>query len=270
MSHQHRRRFGLRGLVIALLVLLPSGPLMADMGSTRYTIDFSKPEEAAKKARWSDPQLIETTTDGLGWEGEGKSKRDMWIESEPIAVGLWWRPTHSVSIQATLDPPGRYTFTRNSVAFPSGSLFVRYSPDARNWSSWQVLNRPTPKDRTDPKQQYVGRLGVPRRDMERYNDYLRQYMALDVPWKSDEEATVKWILEQEPDFFEKSLPFIGYVQFLYEASLPGGQRLKELRFEIEWGVGGIHAIPRDGFVHRESGPWRFRAKESRDAENREP
>ena len=32
---------------------------------------------------------------------------------------------------------------------------------------------------------------------------VSEYSSLDVPWKSDEEAAVKWILEREPDFFEK-------------------------------------------------------------------
>ena len=36
---------------------------------------------------------------------------------------------------------------------------------------------------------------------------LSQYSTLDVPWKSDEEATVRWILERNPEFFSKQDPF---------------------------------------------------------------
>lgn len=281
MSHHDRLRFGVRGLVIALLVLLPSGPLLAEISSTtRYTVDFTKPEEAAKKARWSPHEHFEATVEGLGWDGESRSRRDVWVESEPIGVGLWWRPTQSVSIRAKIEPRGNF----------QGRMFARFCPDARNWSSWQMLNLQAPKDRPDPKDRagaiphYVGRLAVPHRDMNRYDEYLRQYMALDVPWTSDEEAAVKWILKQEPDFFEETLPFVGHVQFLYEARPYGGQRLRALRFEMGWAVSGIHSLPRLGSVsglesalldgttyyQMNSDPWKFRAEESRDAENDEP
>jgi len=167
-------------------------------------------------------------------------------------------------------------------------MFVRFSPDARNWSNWQVLVRQAPRDRPDPKDRadatphYVGRLAVPRRDTERYDEYLRQYRALDVPWTSDEEAAVKWILEQEPDFFERALPFVGYVQFLYEARPYGGQRLKALRFEMGWTVSGIHSPPRkgsapndlfvlpDGDFYMDFTHWKFRAQPSTDAADEQP
>lgn len=279
MSHQHQRRFALRALVIALLVLLPSGPLLATISSTtRYTIDFTRPEEAATKARWSPAERIEATAEGLGWDGETRSRRDIWVQSQPIGVGLWWRPAQSVSIRAKIEPRGDF----------HGTMFARFSPDARNWSNWQVLVRQAPRDRPDPKDRadatphYVGRLAVPRRDTERYDEYLRQYRALDVPWTSDEEAAVKWILEQEPDFFERALPFVGYVQFLYEARPYGGQRLKALRFEMGWTVSGIHSLPRkgsapndlfvlpDGDFYMDFTPWKFRAQPSTDAADEQP
>ena len=60
-------------------------------------------------------------------------------------------------------------------------------------------------------------VGIPERELRQYQGYLEQYSKLDVPWTSDEEAAVRWILKQQPDFFERSLPFIGYIEFLFDA-----------------------------------------------------
>ena len=89
---------------------------------------------------------------------------------------------------------------------------------------------------------------------------MRQYSTLDVPWKSDEEAAVQWILKSQPDFFAQHQPFIGYVQFLYEASLAGGQRIDHLDVDVSFGVNGLHQVAKDPKVSRNrDGPWRYRA-----------
>jgi hypothetical protein len=73
---------------------------------------------------------------------------------------------------------------------------------------------------------------------------------------------VKWILLQDPQFFSKSIPFVGYVQFLYEISLPAGQRITECHVEASFGVGGMHQPPKDKKLYdeRDNIPWRFKAK----------
>jgi hypothetical protein len=83
---------------------------------------------------------------------------------------------------------------------------------------------------------------------------------MDVPWRSDEEAAVRWILQKQPDFFEKNLPFVGYVQFRMEGSMPGSQRIKKIRMQLDWMVGGLHALPKnpDDEKNRD-GAWRFEA-----------
>ena len=104
-------------------------------------------------------------------------------------------------------------------------------------------------------------LRVPYREAARYQtlrlDYSRRE---DVPWSSDEEALVKDILKREPKFFERSTPFIGYVQFLYEAQLHGGQRLKGLQAEVSWSVSGKHHPPKEESSRNgRDVPWRFKA-----------
>jgi hypothetical protein len=51
------------------------------------------------------------------------------------------------------------------------------------------------------------------------------------------------------------------VQFLYECGFHGGQRLTKLEAEAAWGVGGIHAVPKDETVYKDrDGPWRYKAQ----------
>jgi hypothetical protein len=71
---------------------------------------------------------------------------------------------------------------------------------------------------------------------------------------------VKDLLRTDPAFFEKQLPFIDYVQFLYEGGLKGGERIRALCVEISWAVSGLHTIPKDKKVEENrNGPWRFKA-----------
>ena len=83
---------------------------------------------------------------------------------------------------------------------------------------------------------------------------------MEVPWASDEEAAVKWILkEKNPNFLEEDIPFVGYLQFRYESSLRGGERLKGIKINASYGVGGLHSTPNDESVYKDQdGPWRFK------------
>ena len=85
-----------------------------------------------------------------------------------------------------------------------------------------------------------------------------------LPWKSDEEALVKWILKKDPEFFSHSIPFIGYLQFLYETSLSKGLRITKFYAIANFGVGGLGSLPKDendnNYKGRDDFPWRFIAK----------
>jgi hypothetical protein len=60
--------------------------------------------------------------------------------------------------------------------------------------------------------------------------------------------------------FERPPPFIGYVQFLYEAQLRGGQKVKGLQVDVDWWLGGKHHPPKDeGARKGREVPWRFKA-----------
>jgi len=260
-------------ILLLLATIASLYPAYADMMENRdVVLDFTNREQIIERAKWSDPQYVVLTEKGLSLvmdERDGvppgeyhKVSRDIWIETtDPIAVGWSWRPVYSMHIRAERFPSGEFTFGENSVAYPSGTLYVRYSPDSVHWSTWQAIDVQAPKDKTSPRQIYSGIIGVPNRERAEYSALTSEYSKKDVPWKSDEEAAVKWILETEPDFFEQHLPFIGYVQFLYEVSLRGDESIQKLDINLNYGAGGMHSIPKDKEIYEDhKGPWRFKAK----------
>jgi hypothetical protein len=239
----------IRVLVAFVLMpfLFPSAAALAEIdSSTGYTLDLTKPKEAAEKAEWSDPDKIKATGEGLGWgRRDDKGSRDVWLQTEPIGLGYSWRPTSIASIKATVEGDGA-----------DGLMYAHYSADGKRWTTWQLLEASG-----DGPGVFHGTLRVPYRDAARYHELRLEYTRRgDVPWVSDEEALVKDILQREPKFFEKSTPFIGYVQFLYETQLRGGQRMKGLRAEAAWFLGGMHQPPKDPAVKKgRDVPWRFKA-----------
>ena len=254
--------------LLTAFVLLGMVPLARAgiLGMSDLKIDFTKPATATEKATWSDPQHLGCTEQGFGWDGDAKSSRDGWIETTPVSIGVSWRPTSAAHIRVKLQtnyPPIEATGP-NSKAFYVPSIYVRHSPDREHWSDWQPLD--ISEDAGQPGTVlFTTRLGVPRRDSSDYYDRLRIWSRRDdVGWASDEEAFCTWLVEQDPEYFEKHRPFVGHVQFLMEDSFRGGQRLKSFDAEISWAVSGIHTLPKDPPAERkhfegeggDSG-WRF-------------
>lgn len=221
---------------------------------------FADRADASAKARWLEPELTISAA-GLGWDGDAASFREGWIETTPIAVGLSWRPARSVSLGVQLEPElGEITFGNGQKSAPYiGEIYVRYSPDTTHWSSWQLLQ---PSDPTSRQRRFEGRITVPGVEQKEYMKLLSQYAKLDVPWASDEDAAVRWILRSRPDLFSRHLPFIGYVQLRYEGSFPGGQRVRSLKIELTYVIGGMHTPPkyRDAYRDRHLEPWSLTAE----------
>lgn len=198
---------------------------------------------------------------GLGFDGAVNTAIELSLETtKPFAIGTSWRPTRSAHITVEIVPPKKEVKLPNGQKYTpySGNFFVRYSPDSKNWSSWQVLEPQKEKSVWE----YAGNITVSQKESKKYQDYIYKYHKEDVPWKSDEEAAVKWILEKEPDFFRKGIPFIDYLQFLLETSLNGNQRIQKIKISVSSSVGGMSTIPKDGKYQdgRSSIPWRFKAK----------
>jgi hypothetical protein len=237
-------------------------------GFKQLSVDLTNPTTAANGATWSEPDKLTVSKDGLGWDGEAANSRDGWIRTKPLALGLSWRPPSAVSVRVTIQPlPSEITLINGQKTAPyGGDVYDRYSPDRRNWSSWQALQRAeleTPAEKKNPGRHFSATVRVPYRQRAEYGKRLSEYSTLDVPWKSDEEAAVRWILSRDPDFFAKQIPFIGSIEFLFEGNLYGGQRIRSLHAEISYGMSGLHLAPKDESVRkdRNSVPWRFKAQE---------
>jgi hypothetical protein len=255
-------------LFLMLYALLAADTSYADIIDFKHlSIDLTNSDDATAKASWSDPNRITVSKDGLGWDGDRVSSMDGWIQTKPIALGMSWRPTYAISVRCAIQPPSReFTLDNGQKSTPdAGDVYVRFSPDRVHWSTWQALERAEPQsadEKKTPGRYYNGTVRVAYRDRSEYSKLLSDYSERDVPWKSDEEAAVKWIIGRDADFFAKHIPFIGYVEFLYEPGFYGGQRIRNFKADISYGMGGMHAIPKDESVTKNRDvPWRFEGKE---------
>jgi len=249
------------GLLIWLVASVSARASIVDC--KRLTIDFSDEKEAAAKAQWSEPERITIAKNGLGWDGDPKTSRDGWFMTTPLALGFSWRPTISASITATIQPvPEEVKLNDGSVYTPwRGQLYVRYSADIRHWSSWQALAADEQALKDKKGIVFSGVAQVPALARKDYDKLIAEYSRMDVPWGSDEEAAVKWILAKNPKYFETATPFVGYVQFLYEAYFYGNQRIVSFSADIGYGMGGTHVAPKDKSVYQKMNiPWRFKAE----------
>lgn len=225
-------------------------------GGDSQSIDFTKMSKDDLRVSFEPADKLTLTKQGLGWDGDAKSEYVGSFTTAPIATGTAWRPAAGVTLVGTVCPVSQVF--RSGVW--RGQLFVRYSPDKKHWSSWQVLQNTTEPKPGDKGTEFSGRLHVPQIERHRYDELIQQYHKLDVPWGSDEEAAVKWILQKQSDFFAKNLPFIGYIQFHFEGPFRGGQRITSFDYSISWGIGGLHLPPKDPNARKNSeGPWRFDA-----------
>jgi hypothetical protein len=245
-------------LILVILCVTPGICSAQILGSESLTIDFTKPEDAKKKATWGDRAKLAITDKGLGWDGEQNALREGWIQTQALAVGLSWRAAQSVSVNVVIRPAPRVIKLPNGQQSTPGPgfVFVRHSPDRKHWSSWQFL-----KDVSDKKDRsFSGRVRIPSRDREEYGRLGEEYHKLDVPWKSDEEAFAVWVVKRQPDFFREHKPFIGYVQFLFEESFWGGRRITHFEASASFALNGMASIPRDKDADKDRDmPWRFRA-----------
>ncbi|MBL7214372.1 MAG: hypothetical protein ISS71_01705 [Phycisphaerae bacterium] len=238
--------------------------------SDEFTVDFTDPNAIREHTvTWTPQKKVQQTDEGLVFPNPSNATSvDFGLLTKPYAIGLSWRPTYGATLGVELTPLGEETKFSGGTLHPSFySVYVRYSPDLKNWSSWHALQDKHPDWQARKKagiHQFYIQLQVPHKERQKYNDYFSQYLKMDVPWQSDEEAMVKWMLTKEPDFFKKHIPFIGYIQFLCEASMWANQPLSQMKISIGWGVGGLHSLPKDESVYknRDNIPWRYKSPDT--------
>ena len=225
-------------------------------------INLADPNEAKSKTIWSEPSHIDVNSAGLGWNGEDNACRDFWLQSKEMSIGLSWRPAQGAQIRVEIVRPLKEIRLPNGQTYTpyAGSVYMRHSPDAKHWSSWEIMESSGEKD---GKCIFTAKMGIPQRNRSEYDKYMMQYSKLtDIGWVNDEDAIVRWIVKSDPNFFEKNDPFIGYVQLMYETCLQANQRLKEISITASWAVGGMHQPPKDpNEIKRMNSinPWGYRA-----------
>lgn len=250
-------------LAITIMSFAVSNSAASMLGYQTLELDFGNPG-ISKIVRWSNKNMVGVESGGLGFDGESNQVVDVSLETtEPYAIGYSWRPAQSAQFDIEITPPLKpITLPNGETSVPfTGQFYVRYSPDAKHWSSWQVLAGVIGVGK-ESKWTFKGQVGVPQKERESYQNFLSSYSKMDVPWTSDEEAAVKWILKKEPDFFANQIPFVGYLQFLFENQLFGGQRIQKIKIGIGYGISGLATIPKDKKVQegRDNMPWRFRVE----------
>lgn len=253
----------MRWVVMAALLGWAAPSRASILDFRQLTVDLTSASDASTKVTWAEPAKLTVSDRGLGWDGDAASSWDGWIQTVPLAVGLSWRPAIGVSVRVTMRPaPEAFTIPNGQTSTPyKGAAFVRYSPDLQHWSTWQAMEDGEDRPGAKPGRSWAATVQAPRCEREEYDAKLQEYMRRDVPWKSDEEAAVKWILAKDKGFFARHIPFVGYVQVRYEGPFHGGQRFTAMDVEVAAGIGGLHMPARDpkAAEGRDNAPWRFDA-----------
>lgn len=229
------------------------------LDSREIEIDFTK-TNAANQCEWFPIGRYSITKEGLGWDGpaDGEHLSAGEILTKPVGIGLFWRPAQAARIRVEIEPAPLQLSTGDGRKYrlQPGRMFARHSPDLVKWSSWQRLREHT----TSTNRIFEGDFGVPGRERLRYELLRVEYGARsDIPWSSDEEAAVRWILQKHPEFFNRNLPFIGYVQLLFEGEFVAGHGFNQMRLQISYSLGGLHQPPPNKDVEAQMWtiPWRF-------------
>lgn len=241
--------------------MLCATPVMAViMWGATHVVDFTDAKKVTNQAKWSED--LELVPEGLQFKNATARTHDSWVVTEPEGVGLSWRPLQGATVRVVVEglATPQVQEDGNPKIPDGGRAFVRFGPDRKHWSSWQALTYEMNPHR-EKGALFTGYVGVISSDRAAYEKLLMEYFKLDVPWTSDEEATVKWILKNDPGFFEKVTPFVGWVQFRYEFPLRGQALVKRFSVRLSSAMGGIHAEPKNDADKAHKGPWRFRADE---------
>jgi hypothetical protein len=154
--------------------------------------------------------------------------REVWVQSQPISAGMSWRPPTAVKVRLVVDAGPRDLIY--------ASAYFRYSCDRVHWSTWYNL-RPD----ANVESAYEGDLSIPRMAHEAYYAKMQEWWQTKPVWTSDEHELCVWIASQDPEFFSREFPFIGYVQVRLEGETRGLQ-LKSMSVKVSAGVSGLTAF----------------------------
>lgn len=216
------------------LVLLSAITVQGDLSYSDTTKIQFAPTKVSEGVTWS-PSLSLTDGGLLAEKLPPNMSAEVWVQSQPVSAGMSWRPPTAATIRVQVEA-GAEDFTYLNAYF-------RYSCDRTHWSTWYDL--PSLKaNNAIAGSVYENSLSLPRMAHEAYYAKMQEWWKTNPSWSSDEHELCVWIANQDPDFFARELPFIGYVQVRIEGETKGAQ-LKSLSIKVSAGVSGLTAFRTD-------------------------
>ena len=233
--------------IILVVLLLINSSFFAEakqiISSVTESSTFTS-EKVDKEASWSSNLKI--TSNGLiptytSW----KDYDNFWLQTQPIGVGRSSNPFIGFGFSAFIKGEMK------SAKYNGINLYFRYGCDREHWSTWYPLEKETKKTE-DGREIYKGFVNIPKIAREKFEAMKNEWAKTKPANKDDIHELAKWIVIQEPNFFSKELPFVGYIQIRLEAESVESIKLKEIKVEytiIESGlIGRRHTIDENGNI----------------------
>ena len=171
-------------ITFIVILMISASAQPAIMCQDEFTINFADVNSVSKHGLvWEPTDKVKQTGDGLIFEyAAPNTSVDFHLLTKAYPVGLSWRPTYGANLGVELTPLGKEIEYNGMTMHPSFyTVYVRYSPDLKNWSSWCVMqdkHRDWQQRNEAGKYQYDLRLQIPHKERQGYNEYYTQYMSL--------------------------------------------------------------------------------------------
>ncbi|HSE25485.1 MAG TPA: hypothetical protein VLB68_27730 [Pyrinomonadaceae bacterium] len=217
-------------LFLSLLILSASTSRAQFFSSESIQIQFA-PTKVPDGVTWSPS--VSLKDGGLSAEElPPNMAAEVWVQSQPISAGMSWRPPTSATVRLEVEAGAKdFTYLR---------AYFRYGCDRAHWSTWYNLRSQNPPDGISATV-YESNLDIPRLAQVAYASKMHDWWQTNPPWSSDEHDLCVWITNQDPDFFSREFPFIGYIQVRIEGETRGLQ-LKSLAVKVNSAVSGLTTL----------------------------
>ncbi len=217
-------------LILAAGILLGGGQRASAVvvSDERVAITFQK-EKVPSGVTWSS--FFTLTDKGLvSAPGKGATPNGIWIQTQKIPVGLAWRPPKACNIRLIL-------IRANEKPEAGIKAWVRYGCDGEHWSTWYKLRESGPDQ--NKRTTYSYDLQLPLAAQAKYDILKEEWRKANSRSFADDDTVCAWIARQYPEFFDREIPLIGYVQFRLESLiLPPGVAISGLEIDTFWTVAG--------------------------------
>jgi hypothetical protein len=191
-------------------------------------------KDVDKEASWS-PNLKLTenglTTDRKNW----MSFQNFWVQTQPIAIGDLKKPSRATGLIDVI-VKGKIYPDKNAGT----SVYFRYSCDRNNWSTWYELKKEEKPFRfLEGFDTYEGSMRLPKAASEKFDELKKDWLKTNPVSPENEQEFSLWLIKQQPDFFAKEFPFIGYIQVRVESSLAESWEINEIVVDRTWLRSGL-------------------------------